>query len=193
VKPPSKAELDACRHCDLWKHATQGVPGRGPHEATLMLVGEQPGDEEDVAGRPFIGPAGRLLADVLIDAGIDPKSVFVTNAVKHFKWEPRGTRRLHKRPNAGEVRACNPWLLREIEAVRPKVIVALGATAARGVLGADLAIGEARSDLFRHPLGAAVCVTYHPSAVLRGRERSAELRGALLEDLKAAKHLLGKD
>ncbi|MET0291947.1 MAG: UdgX family uracil-DNA binding protein [Steroidobacteraceae bacterium] len=193
MKPPSKSELDDCRHCDLWREATQGVPGRGPEDAALMLVGEQPGDEEDVAGRPFVGPAGRLLAAVLEEAGIAPKSVYVTNAVKHFKWEPRGKRRLHKRPNVAEVRACNPWLLREIEAVKPKVIVALGATAARGVLGADVAVGEARSDLFRHPLGAAVCVTYHPSAVLRGMERADELREALLDDLKAAKHLLSRN
>ncbi len=152
-----------------------------------MLVGEQPGDEEDLAGRPFVGPAGRLLREILGEVGIDPERLYVTNAVKHFKWEPRGKRRLHRRPNAGEVRACNPWLLREIELVQPRVIVALGATAASAVLGADLAVSEARNDLFRHALGAAVVVTYHPAAILRSAAMPASpaSREALLADLRA--------
>jgi uracil-DNA glycosylase len=191
MKRPSKDELDSCRHCDLWRQATQGVPGKGPAHAALMVVGEQPGDEEDLAGAPFVGPAGRLLDQLMSEAGIERSELYVTNAVKHFKWEPRGKRRLHKRPNAGEIRACNPWLLREIEAVRPKVILALGATAIRAVLGAEIPVGEARSDLFEHPTGAAVCVSYHPSAILRASygHDAEPLRRALVDDLRAASKL----
>jgi uracil-DNA glycosylase len=193
VRLPDQAELNACRYCDLWRAATQAVAGQGPGTAPLMLVGEQPGDEEDLQGRPFVGPAGRLLRQILAEVAIDPEQLYVTNAVKHFKWEPRGKRRLHRRPNAAEVRACNPWLLREIELVQPRVIVALGATAASAVLGADLAVSDARNDLFRHPLGAAVVVTYHPAAILRSAEipASAASREALVADLAAAWMLVG--
>ena len=192
---PHEADIDGCRRCDLWRHATQGVPGEGPRRARLMLVGEQPGDEEDQKGAAFVGPAGRLLDTLLDEAGIDRSQVYVTNAVKHFKWEPRGKRRLHKRPNVGEISACNPWLSREISGVRPTIIVALGATAARAVIGKDLSIASARRDLFMHPGGAKVIVTYHPSAVLRANYGGDDdaLRGALVDDLSAARVLLERE
>ena len=186
---PLKARLDACRRCDLWANATQGVAGRGPGRAALMLVGEQPGDEEDLAGEPFIGPAGRLLAKALAEAGIEPAKVYVTNAVKHFKWEPRGKRRIHKTPAQREVDACHVWLEGEIAKVRPRVLVALGATAVSAVLQQRVSIREARQRQLALPGGGArVIATYHPSAALRAPTpgQRAETYAAIVADLRAA-------
>jgi uracil-DNA glycosylase family protein len=182
----------SCRRCDLWKKATQAVPGEGPHHAPLMLVGEQPGDEEDRAGRPFVGPAGRLLRLLLDEAGIDPAATFLTNAVKHFRFEFRGRRRLHKTPSQRELEACDIWLRKEIERVRPQVIVTLGTTALRAVIGEKLAIVTARERSLVSREGTPVVATYHPAAVLRApaSERDA-LRGVLLDDLKRAAGLAG--
>ena len=144
AQPPDKQDIDACRRCPLWKRATQGVAGKGPRRAALMLVGEQPGDEEDRQGQPFVGPAGLLLRRALADAGIDDSAVYITNAVKHFSWEPRGTRRIHKTPTQREIAACQDWLDREIDSVRPAVIVALGATALFALIGHRMAVSTAR-------------------------------------------------
>jgi len=156
-----------------------------------MLVGEQPGDEEDRQGKPFVGPAGRLLRGAMADAGLGPNDVFLTNAVKHFSWEPRGTRRIHKTPTQQQIAACLDWLDREIAAVRPRVIVALGATALRAVLGRKVAVGTARAQTLTHGGGVQVVATYHPSAVLRSPDESsrAELYGHLVADLKRASQL----
>jgi uracil-DNA glycosylase family protein len=185
---PPKADLDACRRCELWKRATQGVPGQGGRRARLMLVGEQPGDEEDRQGQPFVGPAGRLLRGAIAEAGLAPNDVFLTNAVKHFSWEPRGTRRIHKTPTQQQIAACLDWLDREIAAMRPRIIVALGATALRAVLGRKVAVGAARARTLTHGSGAQVVATYHPSAVLRAPDETsrAELYGYLVADLKRA-------
>jgi DNA polymerase len=189
IVPPADSPL-TCRLCDLWRHATQAVSGEGPEKAAIMLVGEQPGDEEDLRGRPFVGPAGQVLNEVLATAGIDRSQLFVTNAVKHFKWEPRGKRRLHKRPDQQEIRACGTWLEREIARIAPKIIVALGATAIRAVTGLSPKIEDARQQLVRHPHGATVICTYHPSAILRSEgERRYELLGALETDLRRAASL----
>jgi DNA polymerase len=180
-------DLQQCRRCALWARGTQAVGGEGAGSASLMLVGEQPGDEEDLAGRPFVGPAGRLLDRALAVAGIERHSVYVTNAVKHFKWEPRGRRRIHKTPTQREIDACHYWLERELESVRPRVIVALGASAARSVLGGPATISAVRGRGFRH--GAyTIVVTYHPSAVLRVPERARRdaLFALLVEDLSVA-------
>ncbi len=181
-----------CKACDLWKSGTQTVFGEGAETAELMLVGEQPGDKEDLAGRPFVGPAGRLLDQALVEAGIDRTSVYVTNAVKHFKWEPRGKRRLHKRPDAVEVAACRPWLDREIELVQPRVVVCLGATAAQALLGRSFKVTKQRGEVFPQPAGHVITATVHPSSILRAQDaasRDSEL-AAFTEDLRqVAKHL----
>src|SRR5438128_945281 len=165
-----------CRRCPLYKNATQAVPGQGPRGASMMLVGEQPGDREDKAGLPFVGPAGRILDRALEEIGIDRKRVFVTNAVKHFKYEMRGKRRLHKRPNAYEIDRCRWWQDLERAIVKPAVIVALGATAARSVLGRPTTIGEARGRALPLDDGAKAFVTLHPSALLRIRDKSDKQR-----------------
>ncbi len=176
-----------CRRCDLWRHATQAVEGEGSPSARIMLVGEQPGDEEDLRGHPFVGPAGKVLDRAITAAGLERKGVYVTNAVKHFKWEPRGKRRLHKRPGIGEINACHVWLEQEIAAVKPAVIVALGATALRALTGTTLSIDSARRQELRHPSGSRILATYHPSAILRAEgERVEELRATLEGDLRAA-------
>jgi DNA polymerase len=156
-----------------------------------MLVGEQPGDKEDLAGRPFVGPAGRVLDEALDRAAIDRSGVYVTNAVKHFKWEPRGKRRLHKRPDAGEVSACRPWLDREIELVRPRVVVCLGATAAQALLGRGFKVTRQRGELFPQEAGHVVTATVHPSSILRAPEasRDAEMT-AFVEDLRVVSRQL---
>jgi uracil-DNA glycosylase len=183
--------VQTCRGCDLWRHATQAVSGEGPAGARLMLIGEQPGDEEDLQGRPFVGPAGSLLGEMLRSAGISREDIYITNAVKHFKWEPRGKRRLHKRPNVGEIRACNGWLQGEIDAIKPMVIVALGASALAALNGGSQSIEAARVAVLTHRSGARLLATYHPAAILRADgERSGFLRGALLEDLRRAKTLM---
>jgi len=156
-----------CRACPLWEHATQTVFGEGPAHAPVVLVGEQPGDREDLDGRPFVGPAGRLLDKALAEAGVDRGKVYVTNAVKHFKFLQRGKRRIHSRPNAGEVRACRPWLVRELDLLRPKVVVAMGATAVLGVFGTALPIGVNRGRVRELAPGIAGLVTIHPSFLLR--------------------------
>ncbi len=178
-----------CRGCDLWAVGTQTVFGEGPSRAALMLVGEQPGDEEDRQGRPFIGPAGRLLDAALEAAGIDRDTVYVTNAVKHFKWERRGAggRRLHKTPNEMEIRACQPWLLEEIALVQPRVIVCLGATAARSLLGKDFRVTRHRQEAIASRWAEAVFATVHPSSVLRAPDEAARRRAreAFFADLRA--------
>jgi uracil-DNA glycosylase len=186
--PASAGESpQTCRRCDLWRHATQAVEGEGSPSARIMLVGEQPGDEEDLRGHPFVGPAGKVLDQAIAAAGLERHDVFITNAVKHFKWEPRGKRRLHKRPGIGEINACHVWLEQEIAAVKPAVIIALGATALRALTGAILSIDSARRQELRHPSGSRILSTYHPSAVLRAEgERVEELRTSLEGDLRAA-------
>jgi DNA polymerase len=184
LRPAAPTALEECRRCALWERATQPVAGRGPDGAKLMLVGEQPGDEEDLQGLPFVGPAGQVLDRALTAAGIGRSDIYVTNAVKHFKWEPRGKRRLHKTPAQQEVAACRCWLDDEISRVRPQVIVALGATAAASLTGEQRSIASLRHESLVHRSGAQVRVTYHPSAVLRAQEDKERLFGALCEDLR---------
>jgi uracil-DNA glycosylase len=162
-----EAAAASCKGCDLWRNATQTVFGDGSERATVMLIGEQPGDQEDQKGIPFSGPAGRLLDEGLAEAGIRRDEVYITNAVKHFKWLARGKRRLHQKPNGREISACRPWLVAELEAIRPRILVCLGATAARAVLGRVTKISEHRGDLLESELGARVIVTVHPSSILR--------------------------
>jgi uracil-DNA glycosylase len=191
-KLPSKGDIDACRRCPLWERATQGVPGRGGTKARLMLVGEQPGDDEDRKGQPFVGPAGKLLRTAIAESGIALGDVWLTNAVKHFSWEPRGPRRIHKTPTQREIAACLAWLEAEIAAVRPSVIVALGATALAALLGRRMAIRDARTSTLQHAGGAKIVATFHPSAVLRAPddERRRELYAILVDDLARATKLL---
>jgi uracil-DNA glycosylase family protein len=182
----------ACTRCDLYRHATQVVPGEGPKHAQVMMVGEQPGDQEDQQGHPFVGPAGRILDRAIIEAGIDRKEVFVTNSVKHFKYEQRGKRRLHKKPNASEIEACRWWLKLERTIIKPQVIVAMGATAARGVLGRTITIAKARGEILSDEDGSRVVVTIHPSFVLRQQDeesREREYKG-LVADLRRCAELL---
>jgi uracil-DNA glycosylase family protein len=187
-------DLQQCRRCDLWKHASQAVSGEGAAHARIMLVGEQPGDEEDLRGHPFVGPAGRVLDQCLDEAALERNEVYVTNAVKHFKWEPRGKRRLHKKPSLREIDACNVWLNREISRVRPHVLVALGATALRALLGRTLTIDAARRQSLRHSSGVTVLASYHPSAILRAEgAHAAHLRTTLVEDLTRARVLGARD
>jgi DNA polymerase len=183
-----------CRACDLWANATQTVFGAGHERTPLMLLGEQPGDKEDLAGKPFIGPAGQLLDDALRAADIDREQVFVTNVVKHFKWRPQGKRRLHERPNPAEIRACRPWLDLELELVRPEVLVMLGATAAQAILGRDFRVTERHGELIAPlaPGGPRLLATFHPSAILRARtpdDREMQM-SALIQDLASAKGAL---
>lgn len=161
------AAAQACRGCDLYKDATQAVFGAGPRTARVMLVGEQPGDQEDRLGEPFVGPAGALLDQALAEAGIPRDEVYLTNAVKHFKWEPRGKRRIHKKPRASEIKACRPWLEAELRAVAPGLIVCLGATAAQAVFGSQFRLMQQRGQVMPSLLGPHALATIHPSAVLR--------------------------
>lgn len=192
---PSRDDLSACRRCELWQEGTQGVPGAGGAHARAMLVGEQPGDEEDRQGLPFVGPAGALLKRALADAGLAPADVFLTNAVKHFHNEPRGKRRIHKTPAQRHVEACRAWLEQEIAKLAPRVIVALGATALNGVMGERLKVGESRGRALRHPSGAAVVATYHPSAALRAPDDAARERlyATLVSDLRRAARMLARE
>lgn len=178
----------ACQGCELFRQATQVVFGEGPSNALLMLVGEQPGDVEDRSGRPFVGPAGQVLDRALAVAGIDRAQVYVTNAVKHFKWEPRGKRRLHAKPSAREVDACSPWLAAELTLVRPGLVVCLGATAAQALLGRQFRVSRQRGEVFTLPEGYPVLATIHPSAILRLQdegERDREFQ-SLAGDLRRA-------
>jgi uracil-DNA glycosylase len=168
-----RAAAAGCKACELWKLGTQTVFGEGVAGATAMFVGEQPGNDEDVAGRPFVGPAGRLFDEALAEAGIDRAQTYVTNAVKHFKWEPRGKRRIHQKPNAAEMAACRPWLEAEISLVKPKVIVALGATAAQTLLGRGFRVTKQRGVPVESPLAPYVLATVHPSSVLRAPDEEA--------------------
>ena len=182
-------EARGCRRCDLYKHATQTVFGEGPLDAGIMFVGEQPGDQEDLAGRPFVGPAGALFDDALEKAGIDRSTVYVTNAVKHFKFVPRGKRRIHNKPDAGEISACRWWIEHERELIRPAVTVALGATAARSLIGKTVTIGKVRGEPLALEDGSECWVTVHPSSLLRmpNREKRHEARALFVRDLKRIK------
>jgi uracil-DNA glycosylase family protein len=183
----SVAEIAAhCKACDLYKRGTQTVFGEGPKRARIMLVGEQPGDAEDIAGHPFVGPAGKLLDRALEQAGIDRGTVYVTNVVKHFKWEPRGKRRIHAKPNAGEISACRPWLETEIALVRPHALVCLGATAAQALLGKSFKVSRQRGEFVDSSLAPLVIATVHPSSILRAQDdetRQEEMR-RFVADLK---------
>jgi uracil-DNA glycosylase family protein len=184
-----------CQACDLWKHATQTVFGEGPASARIMLVGEQPGDKEDLAGHPFVGPAGRLLDKGLREAGIERNQVYVTNVVKHFKWSPdeRGKRRIHKKPRSSEIEACRPWLDAEIRLVKPEIIVCLGATAAQALLGKTFSVTRQRGQLVESTLAPNVIATVHPSSILRARDEvSRQLQiSEFVADLKKVASLLG--
>jgi uracil-DNA glycosylase len=181
--PKLKKAAANCRACPLWENATQTVFGEGSKDAEIVLVGEQPGDQEDLAGRPFVGPAGRLLDDALEEAGIDRKLAYVTNVVKHFKWQPRGKRRIHQKPNAAEVAACRPWLEAELDIVKPKVLVCLGATAAQALLGRQFRVSKDRGVPVESDLAPVVMATVHPSSILRAEDRDRELE-LFVEDLR---------
>ena len=190
-----RAAAAACTACDLYRHATQVVFGEGSAGAAVMLVGEQPGDKEDLAGAPFVGPAGRVLDDALGEAGIDRSRAYVTNAVKHFKWKPSpraGNKvRIHAKPNAAEVKACRPWLEAELEVVKPRVLVALGATAAQTLLGRQFRVTKQRGEPIDSPLAEHVLATIHPSAILRAEDREGEYAG-FVDDLRAVAALLSR-
>jgi uracil-DNA glycosylase family protein len=175
-----------CRACELWQRGTQTVFGEGGSDAKVIFVGEQPGDKEDLEGKPFVGPAGALLDKALVEAGINRTKVYVTNAVKHFKWEPRGKRRIHKKPNAAEIAACRPWLDAEISVLKPKVVVCLGATAAQALLGREFRVTQHRGEFVDSPLAPFVMATVHPSSILRAPDdetRHEEMR-RFVDDLK---------
>ena len=183
-----------CTGCDLYQVGTQTVFGEGERSADVMLVGEQPGDQEDRQGRPFVGPAGRLLDDALEAAGIDRRRAYVTNIVKHFKWTPRGKRRIHKKPNLSEIRACTPWLEAELDVVGPRALVCLGATAAQGLLGGDFKVSQRRGELVESTLAEIVMATVHPSSILRGPEEERKQAFELLvADLKGVASALSED
>lgn len=184
------AAAHQCRGCDLYKTATQVVFGAGPRGAHVMFVGEQPGDQEDRQGEPFVGPAGALLDKALADAGIPRADVYVTNAVKHFKWEPRGKRRIHKKPRMSEMKACRPWLEAEIRAVKPRVVVCLGATAAQSILGSQFRLMAQRGQVLTSELAGTVIATIHPSAALRAPD--AEGRRAAYEMLVSDLRVVAK-
>jgi DNA polymerase len=188
------AAAQDCRGCDLYKHATQAVLGAGLRTARVVLVGEQPGDQEDLAGEPFVGPAGALLDKALADAGIRRADVYVTNAVKHFKWEPRGKRRIHKKPRLSEVKACRPWLDAELRAIAPALVVCLGSTAAQSVFGPQFKLMQMRGQVLTTPGDRRALATIHPSAVLRapdseGRRAAYEM---LVADLKLVRTVIGE-
>jgi uracil-DNA glycosylase len=192
---PGADSLQSCRRCDLWRNATQAVGGEGPRDAVMMLVGEQPGDVEDQQGRPFVGPAGQLLDQLLQRAGIDRSEVWLTNAVKHFKWEPRGKRRLHRTPTAAEVGACLPWLEAEIELIKPRVLVCLGATATHALLGRGVSVTRDRGRRIESPLAPHVTATVHPSSILRAPDEDARRRAldAFVTDFEGVSRALATD
>jgi uracil-DNA glycosylase len=182
-----RAAAKDCQACDLYKDATQVVFGEGAPKASLMLIGEQPGDAEDIAGHPFVGPAGKLLDRALEEAGIDRSAVYVTNVVKHFKWEPRGKRRIHKKPNVGEIAACRPWLEIEIQLVKPRAILCLGSTAAQALLGRQFKVTAQRGQPIPSPLAPLVMATVHPSSLLRAPDDETRRRETrrFIGDLRA--------
>ena len=183
-----------CKACDLWKRGTQTVFGEGSRHAKIMFVGEQPGDQEDLQGRPFVGPAGRVLDKALEIAGIDRNDVYVTNAVKHFKWEPRGKRRIHKKPRQLEITACRPWLDAEIAVTKPEVVVCLGATAAQSLLGPKFKVTERRGEVIPSTLAPFLVATVHPSSILRAPDEEArqEAMTAFVDDMKTIAGVLRK-
>jgi uracil-DNA glycosylase len=189
-----RKEALECRACPLWKTATQTVFGAGPQRASIMLVGEQPGDKEDLAGKPFVGPAGQILNSALEEAGIDRTKIYVTNAVKHFKFMPRGKIRMHQRPNTLEIRACRPWYERELALIKPRLVVAMGSTAAQSVLGKITPINKSRGRLTDLDGGTRLLVTVHPSYLLRLPDKEARAREykRFVHDLKIAATLLKK-
>jgi DNA polymerase len=184
--PVLREAAAGCRACDLWQRGTQTVFGAGRPQSDVLLVGEQPGNDEDLAGEPFVGPAGKLLDKVLAEAGIDRSAAYVTNVVKHFKWEARGKRRIHAKPNGTEIKACMPWLQAEIGVVRPEVIVCLGATAAQALLGRQFRVTQQRGVLLPFALAPAIMATVHPSSILRAPDAESRREGtaALIADLK---------
>ncbi len=192
--PALKKAAAACEGCPLYRDATQTVFGEGPVDARLVLIGETPGDQEDLQGRPFVGPAGRLLDEVIGAVGLNRKGVYVTNAVKHFKWEPRGKRRLHKKPSAREMAACRPWLDAELDFIKPRVIVCLGATAAQALFGSAFRVSRQRGHVLTTLDGAKAVVTHHPSAILRAPDSTVRdrMRQELAADLSIAASLLGQ-
>jgi len=189
-----KAAKD-CEACHLYKRATQTVFGEGPKSATMMLVGEQPGDYEDVAGKPFVGPAGKIMDQALEEAGIDRSQVYVTNAVKHFKWEPRGKRRIHQKPNSREIAACRPWLEAELRIVKPKLVVAMGATAAQTIFGPGFRVTRERGKVLSSKLAPRVLATVHPSSLLRQPDEESRQREYehFVSDLRAALRAAGEE
>ena len=198
---PDKPTLDnvaetarGCKACELYKGGTQTVFGEGPKHATLMLVGEQPGDAEDLAGHPFVGPAGKLLDRALQQAGIDRRTVYVTNVVKHFKWEARGKRRIHAKPNAAEIGACRPWLETEIALVKPRALVCLGATAAQALLGKAFRVSRQRGEFVASSLASMVMATVHPSSILRARDEESRRQEMewFVADLRKLARALGR-
>lgn len=192
--PRLREAAAGCKGCDLWQRGTQTVFGEGSAHARVMMLGEQPGDKEDLQGRPFVGPAGAVLDKALAEAGIDRNDVYVTNIVKHFKWEPRGKRRIHKKPNALEISACRPWLEAEIAVTRPEVVVLLGATAAQGILGRDFRVTQHRGEWVSSDVAPFVLATVHPSSILRAPDdesRHEEMR-KFVADLKTVARQIHK-
>jgi uracil-DNA glycosylase family protein len=190
--PALRAAAAGCKACDLWKLGTQTVFGEGSATARVMMVGEQPGDKEDLQGRPFVGPAGAVLDKALAAAGIERADIYLTNIVKHFKWEPRGKRRLHKKPNALEISACRPWLQAEINAVKPQVLVLLGATAAQGIMGRQFRVTQHRGRWLESEIAPLVMATVHPSSILRAPDddsRHEEMRKFVVDLKKVAARL----
>src|SRR5256886_6935639 len=194
--PQLRSAVQRCRACDLWAHATQGVLGEGKRTAQVVFVGEQPGDQEDKLGHPFVGPAGRLLDEALVEAGIDRSTVYVTNAVKHFKWKPapRGKRRIHERPNASEIAACRFWLETELQLLKPRLIVALGATAAQALFGRTFRVTAQRGKPVETPLAPHGIATVHPSSILRAPDEASrrEEYRAFVKDLKVVAKLIAR-
>src|SRR6266516_3770942 len=200
--PPDSSNLSTvreaaenCTACHLYQRATQTVFGEGPKKATIMLVGEQPGDYEDVAGKPFVGPAGKIMDRALDEAGIDRSQVYVTNAVKHFKWEPRGKRRIHQKPNSREIAACRPWLEAELRIVRPNLVVAMGATAAQAFFGPGFRVTRERGKVLSSKLAPRVLATVHPSSLLRQPDEESRQREYkhFVADLRAALRAAGEE
>jgi DNA polymerase len=186
-----------CRACDLWKCGTQTVFGEGSAKATIVFVGEQPGDREDIEGRPFVGPAGRILDEALVSAGIKREDVYVTNVVKHFRWEAasRGKRRIHKKPRASQINACRPWLDSELSAIRPSAVVCLGATAAQSLLGKQFSVARDRGKFMKSPLAPHVMATVHPSSILRSPDsatRAQEMK-RFIQDIKKIARVVSSD
>jgi DNA polymerase len=195
AQPPSTTSLTtlaaaakACTACHLYKRGTQTVFGEGPKQARILMLGEQPGDQEDLAGKPFVGPAGKLLDLALEEAGIDRGDVYVTNTVKHFKWEPRGKRRIHQKPNSREIAACRPWLEAELRLVKPRLLVCLGATAAQAIFGSSFRVTRERGRILESPFAAKVLATVHPSSLLRQPDEESRAReyALFLDDLRTA-------